>query len=188
MTKMLRLVDGFLESAAALGPLPDWRVEIPSSKPEGPLSAYRILPEALYDFASRARRESKCGDAPAAQLLAFAAAADGLAWELKWGDVVAQEKTSKALPRTYDYAVSSLADAVRIAQRLDAALGSALKQSKRCGGPVPPTHHEIRDRAARRPAGILWRQIHPQSAHQNGVQGAATNGRGSIRFQIHEHV
>lgn len=137
MAKMLRLVRGFLELAAALGPIPDWCVEIPSSEPEGPLSTFRILPEALYSFASRAEREAKCCDAPAAQLLAFAAAADRLAWELKWGDVVFQGKVSKALLHTYDYAVNSLADAVRIAQRLDVALGSALKQSKRCGGPVP---------------------------------------------------
>ena len=136
LTQMLHLARGFLENAEALGPLPDWS-QIPSSEPEGPLSAFRMLPEALYNFAARARRESKCDDAPAAQLLAFAAAADDLAWELKWGDVVAQEKIANALPPTFDYAVSSLADAFRIARRLDVALGSALKQSKKCGGPVP---------------------------------------------------
>lgn len=91
----------------------------------------------LYGFASRARHEAKCNDRPAAQLVAFAAAADRLAWELKWGDVAPQAKISKALPPTYDYAVSSLADAVQIAQRLELALGSALAHSKKCGGPVP---------------------------------------------------
>lgn len=137
MAKMLRLARDFLERGVALGLRPDWRVETPSSEPEGPLSAFRLLPEALYDFASRARREAKCCDAPAAQLLAFAAAADRLAWELKWGDVVPQDKASQALPQTGDYAVRSLADAVRIAQRLDLALGAALATSKKRGGPVP---------------------------------------------------
>lgn len=136
MAKVLRLLRDFLERAIGLGPRTDWRVETPSSEPEGRLSAFRILPETLYDFASRARRETKCGDAPAAQLLAFAAAADRLAWELKWGGAVPPEKTSKALSPPYDYAVSSLADAVRIAQQLDAALGAALERSKKCGGPM----------------------------------------------------
>jgi hypothetical protein len=126
----------FLECAATIGPR-DWRAEARAIEPEGPLNVFCAMPEVLYDFASHARFEAKHCDAPGLQLVAFAEAADRLAQLLKWLDFVSKDKASRALPQTADYAVQSLADAVRIAQRLDVALGMAIEQSKKCGGPVP---------------------------------------------------
>ena len=126
----------FLECAATIGPR-DWRAEALAIEPEGPLSGvFCTFPEVLDGFASHARFEAKHCDALSLQLAAFAEAADRLAQFLKWRNFVS-DKACKALPQTNDYAVRSLADAVRIAQRLDVALGMALEQSKKCGGPVP---------------------------------------------------
>ncbi|WP_409192583.1 hypothetical protein [Bradyrhizobium sp. RDM4] len=96
-----------------------------------------MLPETLYGFAARARHEAKYNGAPSAHLDAFAEAADGLAPVLKWLDFVSQDLLSSALPQTNDYAVRSVADAVRIAQLLDGAAATALEKSKKRGGPMP---------------------------------------------------
>jgi len=123
----------FLECAAAIGPR-DWRAE--ATEPEGPLSGvFCTFPDVLDGFASHARFEAKHCDALSLQLAAFSEAADRLAQLLSLNFV--SDKAYRALPQTNDYAVRSLADAVRIAQRLDVALGMALEQSKKCGGPVP---------------------------------------------------
>ncbi|MCP3472114.1 hypothetical protein NLM33_17495 [Bradyrhizobium sp. CCGUVB1N3] len=127
----------FLACAATIGPR-EWRADAAAIAPEGPLNVFCMLPEALYGFAAHARFEARCSAAPLGmQLLAFAEAADGLAQGLKWLDFVAQDKAFKALPQTSDYAVGNLADAVRIAQRLDPALEHALETSKKHGGPEP---------------------------------------------------
>lgn len=128
---------GFLECAANLVPLPHWAVEQPSLAPEGPLNVFCAMPETLYGFAAQARHEAKHSGAPTAQLLAFAGAADRLAPALKWLNFVSQHFLSKALRQTNDYAVRSLADAVRIAQRLDDAVGVTLESRRKRGGPPP---------------------------------------------------
>ncbi|WLA76850.1 hypothetical protein [Bradyrhizobium diazoefficiens] len=137
LAAMRRRARGFLQSVPALGPLPDWRAEQAPMAPDGPLNVFCAMPEALYGFASCARQEASCSNGPAAHLMAFAEAADHLADSLKWADFVSQGKASDALPQSGDYALRGLADAVRIAQRLDVALESALERSKKCGGPVP---------------------------------------------------
>ncbi|RZN08873.1 hypothetical protein CWO91_20620 [Bradyrhizobium genosp. SA-3] len=137
LAAMRRRARGFLQSVAAVGPLPDWRAEPAPTAPDGPLNVFCAMPDALYGLASCARQQAQCSDGPTAHLMAFAEAADHLADGLKWADFVSQGKASDALPQTADYALRSLADAVRIARRLDVALEAALKRSKKCGGPVP---------------------------------------------------
>ncbi|WP_439369392.1 hypothetical protein [Bradyrhizobium sp. DASA03120] len=137
LAALQQLVRDFLERVAVLGSLPDWQVEQASMAPDGPLNVFCAMPTALYHFARCARHQAECSSGLDAHLVAFAAAAVDLADGLKWADVVSQGKASDALPQTGDYAVRSWADVVRIAQRLDVALGAALKTSKRCGGPVP---------------------------------------------------
>ncbi|MBP0113866.1 hypothetical protein [Bradyrhizobium vignae] len=96
-----------------------------------------MLPETLDAFAERARREAKRSGAPTAQLAAFAEAAERLAMALKWLNFVSQDLLSNALRQTNDYAVRSVADAVRIALRLDDAATKALENRNKRGGPRP---------------------------------------------------
>lgn len=56
---------------------------------------------------------------------------------LKWLDFVSQHLLSNALRQTNDYAVRGLADAVRIALRLEHAATSALESRNKRGGPRP---------------------------------------------------
>jgi hypothetical protein len=137
LAALRRRVRDFLETLAALGPLPDWREEQSPLAPDGPLNVLCAMPEALYGCASWARQQARCSNGLTARLTAVAQAADHLADGLKWADFVSKGKASDALPQTGDYGVRNLADAVHIAQRLDVALESALQRSKKRGGPVP---------------------------------------------------
>jgi hypothetical protein len=129
-------VRGLLDCAANFGYLPNWFADESSLEPEGPLfGVFCKLPEKLYAVAVRARYEAYMCKGGSDQLIAFAEAADGLARSLKWLDFVSQHKVHKQLHQTYDYSVRSMADAVRIAQRLELAVGSALETSKKKGGP-----------------------------------------------------
>jgi hypothetical protein len=102
---------------------------------EGALSVFWLFPRRLRALAENARREARQADN--AQLVMLADAADRLADYLMLLDEVSADKIDRQLPQKRDYEVRHLADAVRIAQRLERATRTALESSKKRGGPLP---------------------------------------------------
>jgi hypothetical protein len=113
----------------------DWAAE------DSPIDAARarsisyLFPRRLRALAENARRKARQADN--AQLVMLADTADRLADYLMLLDEASEDKIDRQLPQKSDYEVRHLADAVRIAQRLELATRTALETSKKRGGPLP---------------------------------------------------
>jgi hypothetical protein len=137
MAELLRLIRDFHQRLAPIGALPNWSTDTICIASEGLAGVFYGLPEQLYQFASHARHEGKTRQH--ADYLALAEAADRLAQHFKYLDFEAKDKIFDALPRTSDYRVRSLTDAIHIVQTLEITVADVLEQSKKIGGPPPKT-------------------------------------------------
>ena len=90
---------------------------------------FYLFPGRLRALAESARRETRQGNN--AQLLILADAADQLAEDLILLDEASEDKIHRQLPQKDDYDVHHLADAIRIARRLELAARTALEMSKK---------------------------------------------------------
>jgi len=137
MAEVLRLIRDFHQRLAQIGPLPDWSSDTACVPSEGLAGVFCSLPEQLYQLACYSRYEAKTRQD--ARYLVLAESADRLAQHFKYLDSESKDKTFDALPRTSDYRVRSLTDALHIVQTLETAITGALEQSKKIGGPRAKT-------------------------------------------------
>lgn len=120
----------------------DWVTEHAPTEAPGALAVFYLFPGRLRALAESARRETRQGNN--AQLLILADAADQLAEDLILLDEASEDKIHRQLPQKDDYDVHHLADAIRIARRLELAARTALEMSKKKGGPLPrPTRRQV---------------------------------------------
>ncbi|WP_369722064.1 hypothetical protein AB8Z38_34880 [Bradyrhizobium sp. LLZ17] len=107
----------------------DWLTQHAPTEAARGLGVFYLFPGRLRALSESARRKARQGDN--AQLLSLADAADHLADELVLLDQASEDNIHRELPDNDDYDVHHLADAIRIAQRLELAARTALEKSKK---------------------------------------------------------